>query len=144
MIVLYCIVLSEHCCWMCFAAWFIAVQTLMTFAVVFLFLSLAVFPLCLVFPENTKWLWMACFLTAMISELHSCSLLLIARWPLNVLKFLFYFFPDLNSPWKTNSLKSFGVLWNRIMQIFEFYFFSKIILMWNFFLTVPETSTMLW
>jgi len=54
----------------CFAAWFIAVQTLMTFAVVFEFLALAVFPCCLMFPDSTKWLWLACFVTAMISQLH--------------------------------------------------------------------------
>jgi len=53
---------------MCFAAWFIAVQTLMTIAVVFEFLALAVFPCCLLFPDDTKWLWLACFITSMISE----------------------------------------------------------------------------
>jgi len=53
---------------MCCAAWYIACQTLMTFAVVFEFLALAVFPCCLVFPQNTKWLWAACFVTGMISK----------------------------------------------------------------------------
>jgi len=52
------------------AAWFVGVQTLMTFAVVFEFLSLVVFPCCFIFPHSTKWLWLACFLTAMISKFY--------------------------------------------------------------------------
>ena len=59
---------SERVLLMCIAAWFVAVQTLMTFAVVFEFLALGAFPCCLLFPNNTKWLWSACFITAMISK----------------------------------------------------------------------------
>jgi len=55
---------------MCFAAWFVACQTLMTFSVVFEFLALAVFPCCMICQNNTKWLWSACFITGMISTLH--------------------------------------------------------------------------
>lgn len=56
-----------------FPAWYVAVQTLMTFAVVFEFLALAVFPCCVIFPNNTKWLWLTCFFTAMITMCISTS-----------------------------------------------------------------------
>ena len=49
-------------------AWFIAVQTLMTFAVVFAFVGLAVVPMAGRFNDTITRQKMACFVTLMSSE----------------------------------------------------------------------------